>query len=246
MKFKKVELNAFRAYKNSENGTFDFTLNDNGKIANFISIYAPNGFGKTSFYDGVEWGITNRITRLDSFNKEADAERKHTEQIEGTRPKQYILKNKEVDDSIDAYVKLSTTSNEFERKVDSIRKGGKDYPPKTDYENEFFSSVILSQDGIDDFLKANDDRRRYEIFIDFFGDEKLSKYYNNIELLENKNKKEKDEKSKKIDEINEMLKDPIDDKVFEFTNQRITELQKLDCNLEIIGNDFNKIKNKFL
>ena len=68
MKFKKVELNAFRAYKNKENGTFDFTLDNETKIANFISIYAPNGFGKTSFYDGVEWAMTNRIARLDTKN----------------------------------------------------------------------------------------------------------------------------------------------------------------------------------
>ena len=33
VKFKKVELNAFRAYKNKENGTFDFTLdNDSLKV----------------------------------------------------------------------------------------------------------------------------------------------------------------------------------------------------------------------
>lgn len=242
MKFKKVELNAFRAYKNKENGTFDFTLDNETKIANFISIYAPNGFGKTSFYDGIEWGMTNRIARLNNFNKEADAERKHAEQVNGSRAKQTILKNKEVDDAIEAYVKLSTDNQEFERKVEKIRNGGKDYPPKTDVENKFFTSVILSQDGIDDFLKAHDDKKRYDIFINYFGDEKLAKYYNNIELLENKNKKEKDELTKKIDEIGKILKEPINESIFEFTNEKINELNKTGQHLEFIGNDFDEIK----
>jgi exonuclease SbcC len=241
MKFKKVELNAFRAYKNREDGIFDFTLDSAGRIANFISIYAPNGFGKTSFYDGVEWGMTNRIVRLDSFNKEADAERKHTEQVGGSRAKQYILKNKYVDESVETNVRLVTNTQEFVRTVDSIRKGGKDYPPKTDSENKFFTSVILSQDGIDDFLKAHDDKTRYDKFIDYFGDQELAKYYNNIELLENKNKKEKDELTKKIEELNNLQKEPIDDKILESTNKKITELKK-SYPFKLIENDFDETK----
>ena len=243
VKFKKVELNAFRAYKNKENGTFDFTLDDDGKIANFISIYAPNGFGKTSFYDGVEWGVTNRIARLDSFSKEADAERKHTEQVNGSRAKQYILKNKEVDDSIEAYVKLLTDSHEFERKIVNIRNaGGKDYPPKTSPENNFFTNVILSQDGIDDFLKAHDDKTRYDIFFNFFGDKGLEKYHENIKKLEEQNKKEKDEIKKTISLIDETLKEPIDETIFEATNEKIIELKNAGYSFELIGNDFNETK----
>ncbi|PMO15070.1 AAA family ATPase [Vibrio sp. 10N.222.54.B6] len=63
MKIKKVEIQAFRAYDKVEDGTFDFT-SDKGNIANFVTLYAPNGFGKTSFYDAVEWGVTNNISRF--------------------------------------------------------------------------------------------------------------------------------------------------------------------------------------
>lgn len=242
MKFKKVELNAFRAYKNKENGTFDFTLDNDEKIANFISIYAPNGFGKTSFYDGVEWGVTNRIARLDSFSKEADAERKHTEQVNGSRDKQHILRNKEVGDSIEAYVKLSTNIQDFERKVEKIRKGGKDYPPKTNSVNDFFTSVILSQDGIDNFLKAHNDETRYDIFFNYFGDKGLEKYHENIKKLEDQNKKEKDKIEKAISLIDETLKEPIDETIFEATNEKIIELKNAGYSFELIGNDFNETK----
>lgn len=242
MKFKKVELNAFRAYKNKENGTFDFTLDYGEKIANFISIYAPNGFGKTSFYDGVEWAMTNRIARLDGFGDEADAERRLVFNVSGQRDKQKILKHKEVDDSVQAYVKLSTDNQEFERNVEKIIKGGKDYPPKTNPENDFFISVILSQDGIDDFLKAHDDRARYDVFINYFGDKGIEKYYKNIGELEDKNKQAKKELSKKIEDIEKILEEPIDGQIFEFTNKKINELNKIGQHFKLIGNDFDEIK----
>ncbi len=157
MKFKKVELNAFRAYKNKEDGTFDFTIDNGNKIANFVSIYAPNGFGKTSFYDGVEWAITNRVSRLDkkNFDDDAEAEKKTLLAIKGSRTKQYILKNKDSQDFKIASVKISTDSGDFDNETDKIINGGKDYPPKTEPKNEFFKSVILSQNGIDNFLKVD-------------------------------------------------------------------------------------------
>ena len=63
MKFKKIEISAFRIYDKVENATFDFSIDDNS-IADFVSLYAPNGYGKTSFYDAVEWGMTNNIQRF--------------------------------------------------------------------------------------------------------------------------------------------------------------------------------------
>jgi exonuclease SbcC len=47
MKIKSVKITGFRAFEKEENSTFDFT--SNGEIMDFASIYAPNGFGKTSF-----------------------------------------------------------------------------------------------------------------------------------------------------------------------------------------------------
>lgn len=59
MKIKSVKITGFRAFEKEEDATFDFTKG--GEIMNFASIYAPNGFGKTSFYDAVEWGVTHKI-----------------------------------------------------------------------------------------------------------------------------------------------------------------------------------------
>ncbi|HLO73220.1 MAG TPA: AAA family ATPase [Flavobacterium sp.] len=65
MKIKEVQISNFRAFKDLKDSTFSFSYNNN-EISDLVSIYAPNGFGKTSFYDAVEWGITGKIGRFDS------------------------------------------------------------------------------------------------------------------------------------------------------------------------------------
>ena len=62
MKIKNVEIVGFRAYADEGDGNFNFSTK-NVEAANFVSIYAPNGFGKSSLYDAIEWAITNNIGR---------------------------------------------------------------------------------------------------------------------------------------------------------------------------------------
>jgi len=50
-KLKGIEIDAFRVYHDKQ--MFNF-LTNRGGIANLIVIYAPNGYGKTSFVDAVE------------------------------------------------------------------------------------------------------------------------------------------------------------------------------------------------
>lgn len=241
MKFKKVELNAFRAYKNKENGTFDFTLDNETKIANFISIYAPNGFGKTSFYDGVEWGITENIRRFKNRGDDAKAEREIDQEFD----KQFILQNKDTDISQNrGYVSIETSKENYKKQINQISTSQTaDYVfNKRKIKNQFFQDVILSQDGIDNFLNADDDKERYKKFLDFFGDEGLEKYHENVKKLEDKNKQELKKINEKIANTQQLLEEPIDESIFEFTNEKINEFNKTGQHLEFIGNDFDEIK----
>ena len=167
MKIKKVELHAFRAYKNKENGTFNF-INGND-ISNFISIYAPNGFGKTSFYDGVEWCMTNKINRFSRERKDnAFIQRQHIFIANGEREKQYILKNKDVPEIVNGEVNLffSDDSN-INRLIPTVGRGSSDYSFDTVVERKFFKDVVLSQEGIDSFLREDNSRARFIKFIDY-------------------------------------------------------------------------------
>jgi len=55
MKIKKILFKNFRVYQDEV-----FTIPKNKDI---ILIYARNGFGKTSFFDGIEWGLTGELKR---------------------------------------------------------------------------------------------------------------------------------------------------------------------------------------
>lgn len=66
MKINKITIDGFRAYETKQE--FDFT-NIKGETSNLVLIFAPNGFGKTSFFDGVEWSFTGEIERLKNYLK---------------------------------------------------------------------------------------------------------------------------------------------------------------------------------
>ena len=85
-KIKEIDIGNFRAYKDLQR--FNFTYDNGRKIADLVAIYAPNGYGKTSFFDAIEWAVTDKIGRLEG-GKPVEEERKSE--------KDYILKNKDVD-----------------------------------------------------------------------------------------------------------------------------------------------------
>ena len=63
MKIKKINIHAFRLFKDE---AIEFTAKRNANsLANLVAIYAPNGFGKTSFFDSMEFCMTGKIHRLD-------------------------------------------------------------------------------------------------------------------------------------------------------------------------------------
>lgn len=208
MKIKSVKITGFRAFEKEENSTFNFTKD--GEIMNFASIYAPNGFGKTSFYDAVEWGITNKIQRFDrmvdfeKIRKDNDAP---------------LLLNKS---SLSGKVIVETSSQKFENVIN--RKKVYKYNEKP--ANEYFQNQVLTQDLIDAFLKEEKAEDRYTKFLEI--DYNLKKYdaaYKKIntllgyinderkELIKNKGKEEARiqveidfvQEFKKFDELNEVI-----------------------------------------
>ena len=83
-KIKEIDIKAFRAYKDVQK--FNFLHKNSHDVANLVAIYAPNGYGKTSFFDAIEWAITGTIERLNT-GKPIKEEVKNEEG--------YILKNKD-------------------------------------------------------------------------------------------------------------------------------------------------------
>lgn len=227
MKIKKVEIEAFRAYVSKSDGTFDFT-NNKGEPSNFVAIFAPNGFGKSSFYDAVEWSVTNHLERLSGeYNKSNNlsAAKSTKTPNEGLK----ILRNKYADESVDTKVVVTTNSQKiFERKLPKIRKNQRDLRIGNDEkrENDFFRRVILSQDEIDRFLREAKPQDRYSKFMTSFGGD-IENARMELSALINDNQSELSSLNNKRNALLEELKQPIDLSIFEKFNSVATELNVL-------------------
>ncbi len=239
MKIKKVEIEAFRAYKSRSDGTFDFT-NDGDVAANFVAIYAPNGFGKSSFYDAVEWAITNHMARLGGEYNKANYENA-AKITKDDNVGQEILRNKYVDKNIRTKVVVSTTRPlPFERKLPKVRSNGRDlrFGDNSQRENDFFRQVILSQDEIDRFLREAKPQERYTKFMESFGGD-IEIARKELSVLINDNKIELNNLNKKRESILEQLKQPIDSSIFQKFNSIAVELNKLGENIQLPDESFS-------
>lgn len=82
-KIKNITLTGFRAF--SEEKKLDFETNKG--VANIVVIHAPNGTGKTSTIEALEWAVTGEITRIRDIVEKSGGK--------NFKPKEgYILKNK--------------------------------------------------------------------------------------------------------------------------------------------------------
>ena len=213
MKIKEVQISNFRAFNDLSNSTFNF-INSNNDISDLISIYAPNGFGKTSFYDAVEWGVTGKIERFDLVG---DFEKTRKENKKGGNKN--ILQH--IGSAVNGFVNVITDNDRFEEVISNT-----EYNHKKEPRNKFFRDVVLSQEMIDNFLKEVTAEERYDKFVESYPD--ITKYnstYKNIGSLLNyiiqevkrleKDKSQSEGKQleidfdlefKKFDEINDAIK----------------------------------------
>lgn len=169
MKIKHVFIQAFRQFgKVPVNLTS--TLDPN-KASNFVAIYAPNGFGKTSFFDAMEFCVTKSIQRVSVNFKENFK----VDQEQGSTT---FIHNKDFPDlpidivmNFEGHDDIRTTCNPQDEC--SMLKGNGD--------NLYFKNAVLSQDWFSEFLSTSSAERRFKIFTDYFVETKdLLDYYRRL------------------------------------------------------------------
>lgn len=218
MKFKKVEISAFRIYDNPKDATFDLTSSE-GNAAGFVSIYAPNGFGKTSFYDAVEFGMTNSIDR---FYRRVD------ELSE-------LANNQEVDKFIrntysknPTFVKIETDSESdaiIEKKFS--KRGNQKHDLKLERKSRIvhpFQEVILSQDWISAFLNEEDGESRYKKFVNTPELAEVDNYYRNLKHVFTSFVRKKNDLLKKISDAEKDIQRIDEENLLETVNKQINLL----------------------
>lgn len=240
MKIKKVDITGFRAYEKQGDGTFDFTINT-GEVADFVSIFAPNGFGKSSFYDAIEWAITNNISRYtrDSLRSNNDSTSLY---LNTKRSGQSILRNRYISDSDPTNVLVETTSTDpFKRELRKAANGRRDFkfdPKDTDPATKHLIEIFLSQDAIDSFLKEEKPESRYEKFMSNFGGEDEEYRLKINALLKTCMQEIKGLKQEEL-RLQEVLKEPIHKQGLQHINDTIHTLCGFGENLEFVDNQYS-------
>lgn len=241
MKFKSVNIVGFRAYAKEGDGFFDFH-NNNGEIANFVSIYAPNGFGKSSFYDAIEWSITNNISRYIRDNLRV-INQSTSKNLNSEGSGQRILRNRYISSTDPSYVDVKATNGfKFKKEVKKPRKGARDYtydPADTNPKTKNLIDIFLSQDAIDSFLKEERPELRYDKFMSVFGGDD-EKYRKKISLILKLSQKEALNLNLEIKELKGKISPPELDFSIEKVNQSIDMLNK-----NMGGIFFDKIESSF-
>ena len=157
-KIKRINISDFRIYE----GTQEFNLEKDGSPANLVVLYAPNGYGKTSFYDAIEWSYSDKIERI---NKEADLD---------SRKNDYTLDDNVILTNRNSYKKgkrgvVSIQTDDFELSKRVHQWGTRDYRKgeilmgnNAEKLHQLPKTNILSQDLIDSFLRYTNPEKKFE------------------------------------------------------------------------------------
>lgn len=176
MKIKSIHILNFKNFE----GSHQFSLNENINI-----FYAENGFGKSSFFDALEWCLTGEINRYkvyDGFNDEDIINYNVNEEVYECSVKiEFFNGSIERSLNVENLRKKGRTQVKVEYRDENgeiIKVYGKKYINKL-IENKSCLSVdslinikqthILSQDQITNFINSEKPKERYNAVLSIMG-----------------------------------------------------------------------------
>jgi exonuclease SbcC len=215
-KIKKIEISDFRIYQDKQ----VFSFESGQGLSNLLFLYAPNGFGKTSFFDAVEWCYADSIRRFKNEYTLAEINRRDY----SSGDKILITNRTSYKQGKKGEVRIETADEKHTKRVAKIRKiTGQnfkyDYLPGGDLTGNFGAHELdsltntnfLTQDQIDAFLRNTTPEQKFHALSEFWPEGatatdtfKRIDSYKNILFIE-------------INEINERLR-VIDEEVTKYLN----------------------------
>ena len=209
MKLKGVKIKAFRLFDDVDLSFVNQRFVDKG-CANFVSVYAPNGFGKTSLFDAIEFGMTNNIRRLKMKNFGENV--KYEKQLSDFSS---FIHNKKMPNE-DIHIRLD---------LEGYRDGVIDREISKDDElsfltgegeNKFFSEAILSQDWFSEFLSVNNAETRFKLFMEnFYESQDLLEYHSQLKTKLKSLALEKSALKKELSNLKKKLLNDVDEHIVE-------------------------------
>ncbi|WP_158622410.1 AAA family ATPase [Pedobacter sp. KBW06] len=171
-KIKKVRIENFRAYE----GSHDFSFMGKNGLANLVVVYGPNGYGKTSFFDAVEWAFSNKIRRFENGVLKQELESKDfasDDQIILTNRSGYYKGGKgevTIFTDEDKIIKRTVVPRQIPNT--EIKNDYRDVQLLGNYSqaeiNRFAEHNMLTQDQIDSFLRFKTPEEKFEALREFW------------------------------------------------------------------------------
>lgn len=251
-----VKIKNFRNYL----GEHEFVLNKTITI-----LYGSNGFGKSSFFDAIEWCLTGDISRYDKtferksvINHNCDFENAEccVEIVFGGNvlSRSFKIVNREYRRET---IKINTNDGNVIRgkeNVDVFLKHTYAGATNSDlFGNLIKQSHILSQDQVTDFISKDDPKERFNSLADIMGLKNVLYMYENFKEIQNevKNSKSKleDKEQRNFESIQLRSKDliPIESELLiEIQNviQQIPDVQTLEKVLPTIEQEKIALKHQ--
>lgn len=247
IKLKRIELEAFRGY--NEKVVFDFEL-PNNKVADIVAIYAPNGFGKTSFFDGIEWNSKGTIERFEENSKIKNA----AKEFGGS-----ILKNREseldngsvnlIDEENLHFKRITSNSDNWDLLKGRIDTKSTSPLKHIEKLKNYKRIEILPQSRIDSFLSSKTPEEKYQALLDFWDGADDSAYFVGVSKFLEENFKGISELYGEISDLNsEVAKLSTSESKIELFNRLIDTINSFDkewdklenFTLETSETDFDK------
>ena len=224
MKIKNVDIDSFRLF-DDEKVPFVNPLHQDG-CANLVAIHAPNGFGKTSLFDAIEFCVTNNIQRLKHVTSFKEDVRSDQAQNDFSS----FIHNK---DNPDKEIGIKITYEDGTVKERRVSPNDEMKLLKGEPENGYFSEVMLSQDWFSRFLSATDATQRFEMFTKNFKDtEGLLDYYEQMKTAHKILRNQIVDRNKKIAIEKKELEDSVDEQILEHLGEAVQKLAEAGVEIE--------------
>jgi DNA repair exonuclease SbcCD ATPase subunit len=256
----KVTVDHFRGYR--EEKTFDFE--DGSEV---IILAGPNGYGKTSVFDAIEWGFTGRLSRFEEPNEEKNNscfinfqpfEREGKVYIEfGNKDFRYCLQREStylLTDSTDYSYKKSIvciTGSEIrtlynEKAIEFLNNLfiKEEWRNKIDFTDIFSQYHALTQDKIKRFIQGLKGPDRYKQVSMMVGTQGFYSYKN---FFEKNEKSQKDNLKELIDRKNtlEIKINNIKEIVHNEVKINIGDCKTIESWIDYLINKYDKITVQF-
>lgn len=225
MKLKGIHIKAFRLFDKVDLSFVNKRFEGRGS-ANFVSLYAPNGFGKTSLFDAIEFGMTGNIHRLKlgNFDENMKSEKKLSDIGTFIHNKRMPEEDVQIRLDLEGY-KVKTVTKVVTQDEENGLLMGKP-------ENSFFTKAILSQDWFSEFLSVNDAETRFKLFMENFHEsEDLLGYHSQLKSLRTSLSRELGNLNRDLKKVQKKLLNDVDDRIVDHIDQQVADLKDLEVNV---------------